>query len=326
MTVPAFGEYAPTAFGEVELVGLPDARGLNGTRGTALKTISDGRTVVKLPDGRELAFKAENLQPVTLGLEKSKSPVDVAAARVVPPAFGEYAPSLFREVELVGLPESRGLNGTRGTAVKTISDGRTVVKLPDGRELAFHAANLRSLASCPQDREAAPPTAAAPSITPPSFGEYAPPAFGNVVLKGLPESRGLNGLHGIALKTISDGRTVVKLPDGRELAFKAENLNPLPKTLDSHAACELDLHLFQSDEAKRFIRIHAAAARFHKMWISQGERSARQMLNGARSGESSHLHSLGVVSEEEAALLSRRVDADLRLLALDDIDRQELAA
>lgn len=138
---------------DVVLCGLPEARGLNGKNGVALQTISDGRRVVRLEDGRELAFSKDNMQPAGKAAAPAAAPADVSAA---------LAQSKGEDVVLCGLPEARGLNGTKGVALQTISDGRRVVRLQDGRELAFSKDNIQPAASASPAPPAAAPAAAKP--------------------------------------------------------------------------------------------------------------------------------------------------------------------
>eukprot|EP00928_Gymnodinium_smaydae_P083027 TRINITY_DN662_c4_g1_i1.p1 TRINITY_DN662_c4_g1~~TRINITY_DN662_c4_g1_i1.p1 ORF type:complete len:793 (+),score=236.15 TRINITY_DN662_c4_g1_i1:93-2471(+) len=212
-TTPAAAPADAPAGEEVILHGLPPERGLNGSKGVAVKTISDGRRVVRLADGRELAFKAENLRPAGAG----------AAADPKAQPEAKKAPS-GDEVVLVGLPPARGLNGTRGVALQTISDGRRVVRLSDGRELAFKAENLQPAGSAGGNGASAsakPAAAAASAAAPASKAD----SGGEVEIFGHAKAD-LNGARGTLGHTISDGRRVVKLTDGRELAFKPENIRP----------------------------------------------------------------------------------------------------
>mmetsp|Transcript_54187 Transcript_54187/g.150762 ORF Transcript_54187/g.150762 Transcript_54187/m.150762 type:complete len:183 (+) Transcript_54187:183-731(+) len=174
-----------------------------------------------------------------------------------------------------------------------------------------------------------------PSVAPPAFGEFAPPAFGEVVLEGLPEARELNGARGVAIKTISDGRTVVKLEDGRELAFRSENLRPVDDAAGGgnlsrspctsagkghrpSRGCGFDAHLLSPTEEERLVRVEKAVVNYHDMREGVGEDNARWLLDGARCGDDEALWCIGVPTPEEAESVLRRVLADLALLVLDD--------
>eukprot|EP00927_Polykrikos_kofoidii_P049546 TRINITY_DN43595_c0_g1_i1.p1 TRINITY_DN43595_c0_g1~~TRINITY_DN43595_c0_g1_i1.p1 ORF type:complete len:825 (-),score=139.30 TRINITY_DN43595_c0_g1_i1:195-2669(-) len=190
-------EATPAASGNEHVVihglGKPE---LEGARGVALHTISDGRRVVRLADGRELAFKPANIRPVEAAPQASES----------------------EHVVLHGLGKPE-LDGARGIALHTISDGRRVVRLTDGRELAFKVENI-----CPAEEgkpQAARGTGAEVSNNKPSALEGKGSVEVEIVGHPKPE---LNGTRGVLRHTISDGRQVVSLPDGRELAFKPENL------------------------------------------------------------------------------------------------------
>ncbi|CAE8648238.1 unnamed protein product [Polarella glacialis] len=181
----------------------------------------------------------------------------------------------------------------------------------------------------------------------PAFGEYAPPAIsGQVVLTGLPDDRGLNGAIGTALKTISDGRTVVRLEDGRELAFSSENLRTLTPSIAAvensssslsgqrssstwnalkeaaavgkDVACRLDLTLASRREAQQAAKIHEAAIEYHELCITSGEVNMRWMLESAIAGDADFIQMLGLATSHEAEVLHQRVEADIRLNALND--------
>eukprot|EP00929_Paragymnodinium_shiwhaense_P109076 TRINITY_DN75443_c0_g1_i1.p1 TRINITY_DN75443_c0_g1~~TRINITY_DN75443_c0_g1_i1.p1 ORF type:complete len:748 (-),score=253.91 TRINITY_DN75443_c0_g1_i1:80-2323(-) len=179
---------------EVELTGLPRAD-LNGQRGVVVKTISDGRRVVRLSDGRELAFKQENLQPAK-GAAASASTTSTAAgasssaaggaAKATAPAAAAAAavaakPAQEPDVEVVGHPRA-DMNGLKGNVVKTISDGRKVVRLSDGRELAFKAEQLKapSTETAAADKTTGAASSVAPAAPkaadPPKAAEAAPAA------------------------------------------------------------------------------------------------------------------------------------------------------
>jgi len=117
------------------------------------------------------------------------------------------------------------MNGCRGVVIKTISDGRKVVKLADGRELAFKAENLQPAGSAPAVSSSSAAKAPSAAAAPAAKAANAAPGGEEVILHGLPRAD-QNGLRGVVVKTITDGRKVIRLSDGRELAFKPENMRP----------------------------------------------------------------------------------------------------
>merc|ERR1711924_36767 len=89
---------------------------------------------------------------------------------------------------------------------------------------------------------------------------------------------------------------------------KSENLQPL--TGGSQA-------LHGTADADRVLRIHKASIGYHELCQSRREEAALLLL-GALAGEAHDIRSLGVHTAEEAEMLQKRVQEDLRLLALDD--------
>eukprot|EP00929_Paragymnodinium_shiwhaense_P108822 TRINITY_DN75162_c0_g1_i1.p1 TRINITY_DN75162_c0_g1~~TRINITY_DN75162_c0_g1_i1.p1 ORF type:complete len:184 (+),score=34.26 TRINITY_DN75162_c0_g1_i1:72-623(+) len=180
-----------------------------------------------------------------------------------------------------------------------------------------------------------PPPLAAP---PPGCGEFKPPAItGEVILTGLPEERRLNGERGTAVKTISDGRTVVRLRDGRELAFESESLKQVatnggghapagPVVLNGHHKAEgwatLMADVSRRCSLDKLARIQTGIKEFHEICRQDGEDAARMLLDVALGGNDEATRCFGVESVEEVRLVSLRVEADLRMLALerDDAD------
>eukprot|EP00933_Yihiella_yeosuensis_P005414 TRINITY_DN109920_c0_g1_i1.p1 TRINITY_DN109920_c0_g1~~TRINITY_DN109920_c0_g1_i1.p1 ORF type:complete len:178 (+),score=40.02 TRINITY_DN109920_c0_g1_i1:173-706(+) len=170
----------------------------------------------------------------------------------------------------------------------------------------------------------APPLSSAPA-----FGGFAPPSIsGDVILAGLPEARKLNGMRGVTVKTISDGRVVVKLEDGRELAFAAENLQKpgadcKTKMNSAFSSCRFEVALSPAGPrcpraVKQLIKIHEAAVEFHELCATSGEGNMRWMLDGAKDGNAEMMELLGVDSQQEAEMLFEYIEGDIHLNSLCD--------
>merc|ERR1711971_227989 len=132
---------------------------------------------------------------------------------------------------------------------------------------------------------------------------------------------------------------VVRLPDGRELAFKSENLksvgdaalhrearNPMRSGAancsrqrhPSSSECRFDAHLVPAEVLEQIARIDTAVFSFHELRAALGEDLSRCVLDLACSGDIDAMESIQVDTAEEAKHIRGRVAADLKLLALDD--------